>query len=643
MNKNCGAKFIEMYLKIREDKVYVQFTFCCEQQIPIAEYPIEYVCENIDKCYNDVFNKAAELEICYDCNKYDGFDIRDISLFEFHNATSHICTQNCKFCGIMLTGKRFDPKKYNWCSDKLLEAVSKSKTIKIFSPTLSGEPFEDPYIKNVFLFNVHNSNIKILDILTNAVHVDKEYLIKLRDYYEKHNIKIGFSINCSGFTKEIYESYCTSKFETVKKNIKNIYEIFHNSKIFAYISINYITSTHNMHLTRDEIYKQFKESFPFLNSINLRKSLDYTLVLKNKKEISEEISKKIYNKDDKDDIYLIDFANNGKLSKFDIYRRYNKIMSEKQNECLDNSIQLFVRKINGEVFISFVFCCELSIELLTYPLEDVCKDFDKYFDKALEILKESKLCHKCEHYTGFDMGDPKSYIITNGSSLICSQKCTYCGSCDVHTPNKVKEYCSYSNKLLNAISNSKHVINVVPSCQGEPFEDPYIRNEFLFNLHNSNIKHINFLTNASHATKEYIDKLSKYFKDNDIDATFLINCAGFTKEIYESYCTSKFEKVVSNIENLVNTFGNNNITILYIISMHNYFIKKSEVIEQFKKTFPYLDPNKNLRIIMDWKNWKDSERIKLNAEFCDAPDKSVGYKLKNYIYDSFLPKIQEWR
>lgn len=635
MNKNCGAKFIEMYLKIHEDNVYVQFTFCCEQQIVIAEYPIDYVCENIDKCYNDVFNKAADLEICYDCVKYDGFDIHDISQFELHNATSHICTQNCKFCGVRINGKHLDPKKYNWCSDKILEAVSNSKTITRFSPTLTSEPFEDPYIRDTFLFNLHNSNIKNLDILTNAVHADRDYLIKLRNYLETYDIKTSFLINCSGFTKEIYESYCTGNFDLVKENIKNIHEIF------GCIVINYIVSTHNMHLTRDEIYEQFKKAFPFLKPNQLRKSVDYTLI--DKKDLIEKINETIYNKDDKDNIYQIDFVNNGKISKFDIYRRYNRIMSEKNKECLDNSIQLFIRKKDGETFVSFVFCCELSIELITYPLKEVCKDFDKYFDKALEILKESKICAKCEHYSGYDLDDPKSYTITNGTSLICSHNCAYCGSCDVHTPEKVKEYHNYSDKILNSISDSKHVINIVPSCQGEPFEDPYIRNTFLFNLHNTSIKHINFLTNAVHATKDYIDKLSKYFEENDIRATFLINIAGFTKEIYESYCTGKFEKVISNIENLSKTFGKDNITILYIISKHNYFIKKPEVIEQFKKAFPYLDSNKHLRIIMDWKNWKDSERIKLNDEFCDTSDKSVDYKLKKYITDSFLPKIQEWR
>jgi len=313
-------------------------------------------------------------------------------------------------------------------------------------------------------------------------------------------------------------------------------------------------------------------------------------------------------------------------------------MHKYDNECLANSIQLFIKLNNGKPFVSFVFCCELQIELIRYPLNEVCKDFDKYFLQCVNILNKGKFCSKCNHYSKYDMSDPKEYIVTNGTNFICTQKCTFCGSCDnVSNP---EEYTRYSNKLLNAISKTKHVFKVVPSCQGEPFEDKYIRNEFLFNLHNSNIRYIRFLTNAAHATKSYIDKLSKYFKENGIECSFLINCAGFNKETYESYCTSKFDFVKNNIENLSNVFGKENITILYIISKHNYKIKKPDVIKQFKESFPYLDPYKNLQIIMDWKSWTDEERLKYNAEFRDEPDNSEAYNLKPLIINSYQFNIR---
>ena len=631
MNDKCWAKYVEMYLDIKKDgEIYVYFSFCCEQQIRIAEYPIEYLCNNLDKCYNDVLDKAADLQICYDCHKYDGFDIYDKSLFSLQNGTHHICTQGCKFCGIVITGKRIKDPKYRWCSNKILEAVSKSKTIEKFAPSVSGEPFEDPYIKNEFLFSLHNSNIKHVNILTNALHCDREYLERLHKYSKEHGIIMIFTINCSGFTKEIYESYCTGKFETVKQNIKDIYEVFKDD---GYININYITSRHNGHLTRDEIYQQYKEAFPFLSESNLRKSTDYCIWGEKK----EKIVSNIYKEDDRDNIKTISFVNNGKISKLDIYRRYNRIMNAHKydNKCLDNSLQLFIQLEKGtnRPFISFVFCCQMQIELMKYPLEDVCKDFDKYFLQCVEILHKGKFCSKCNHFSEFDTSDPKEYIVTNGTNFVCTQKCTYCGSCDNVADPSI--YTQYSNKLMEAISKSKHVFKVVPSCQGEPFEDKYIRNEFLFNLHNSGIKYIRFLTNGAHATKSYIDKLSKYFNENGIECSFLINCSGFNKETYESYCTTKFDKIKQNIENLTKTFGKENITILYIISKHNYLIEKEDVIKQFKESFPYLDPNENLSIIMDWKNWTDSERLKLNAKFCDKQDNSVAYNLSKYCCNSY--------
>ena len=323
-------------------------------------------------------------------------------------------------------------------------------------------------------------------------------------------------------------------------------------------------------------------------------------------------------------------------------------MGEKSKlNCYAFVIQLMYQIIGEEVYVNFNFCCDNQYNLMKYKFDEVCEDFDKYYEKALQIAKERKICDKCTRYDGTPI-DAEHIGLNNGLSLVCSQGCKFCFAKYYMNRTlsqfpKPKLSMDLNKKFLQSVSKSKKLIHLTVSCQGEPFEDPYIRNTFLFNLHNTSIKHINFLTNAVHATKDYIDKLFKYFEENDIRATFLINIAGFTKDIYESYCTGKFEKVISNIENLSKTFGKDNITILYIISKHNYFIKKPEVIEQFKKAFPYLDPDKHLRIIMDWKNWKDSERIKLNGEFCDTSDKSVDYKLKKYITDSFLPKIQEWR
>lgn len=630
MNNVCWSKFIEMFLDIKSNgEVYVYFIFCCEGQVKIKEYPIDVVCADIDKCYNEVFKMTSDMKICYNCSKYDGYDVTDMNLFSLQNGTHHICTQNCKFCGILTTGRRIGNPKYRECSIKILEAVLRSKTITQFSPSVSGDPFEDTYIRDYFLFNLHKTNINYIHILTNGLHCDKEYLVKLGKYLHEHNIKVGFSINVPGLTKEIYESGCNGDFELARRNIKYMYEIFGNSEEVQYFHVTYITSYFNMNLTEEQIHEQFKTAFPFLSieNGNLKKSIDYTITGPTKEKIENDVFP-----NECERIAELKFNAGGKITRYDIISKIYSVMYKANSKCLDRSIQLFIKNKNGIPYVSFVFCNEFQTELISYPFDDVCKNFDDYFLKCIDALSNKNICSKCNHSGNFDVSDPNEYTISVGINNKCSQNCNYCGSQYKHCDDKDIEY---SNKLLKAIFESKQVYNVLPSCMGEPFEDSYIRDEFLFNLHKSNIKNIKLVTDAVNLNTEYIDKLYNYFKENNINCKFFINFSGLTKELYESYCNSDFESVKQNIKTIIDRFGNENVTIVYVISKHNYLIKTDDLRKQFNETFEELDFDKNLCIIHDWKNWKDLDRLKFTVAFDAKCNNPVPYNLKSRLTDKY--------
>lgn len=307
-------------------------------------------------------------------------------------------------------------------------------------------------------------------------------------------------------------------------------------------------------------------------------------------------------------------------------------MYKADSKCLDRSIQLFIKTKNDIPYVSFVLCNEFQAELISYPLDDVCENFDDYFLQCIDVSCNKNICSKCNHSGQFNVSDPNEYTISIGINHKCSQNCSYCGS--QYNCFKEKDI-EYSNKLLKAISESKQVHNILPSCTGEPFEDLYIRDEFLFNLHKSNIKNIKLITDAVNLSTEYIDKLCNYFKENNINCKFFINFSGLTKELYESYCNSDFETVKQNIKTIIDRFGNQNVVIVYIISKHNYLIKMDDLHKQFDETFEELDFDKNLCIIHDWKNWKDLDRLKFTVAIDAKCNNPVPYNLKSWITDKY--------
>ena len=293
----CGGYTIELSINVTEDeRVFIEFIFCCYTfiTITIAKYPLEDVCENLDYYIDKCENFIIEKQICKRCQEtkyfglYDGFDIKDKTNFTIINGCLLKCTQGCTFCA--RHSHRFIDSKYKYVSDKIYEAISKSKKIYNIQTSNTGEPFEDKYLVNNFLFNLHNSNIKRVEILTNAVHIkDISYLKQLKEYLDKYKIDVRFNINFSGFTKELYEAYCTSKFERAVRNIKYIYEVFGKEKIL----ITYIISKHNQHLSYNEVSKQIKETFPFLELENVNRVLDAGMFYKTKEFFIENNNKHV--------------------------------------------------------------------------------------------------------------------------------------------------------------------------------------------------------------------------------------------------------------------------------------------------------------------------------------------------------------
>lgn len=270
--------------------------------------------------------------------------------------------------------------------------------------------------------------------------------------------------------------------------------------------------------------------------------------------------------------------------------------------CKGYTIELYINIRDDEVYVEFIFCCYSFLTIAKYPLEKVCNNLDYYIDECENFIIEKRLCERCKDrkilkfYDGFDIADKNNFTIINGSLLTCTHGCKFCARASNRSIDKKYEY--VSDKILEAISKSKKIAKIQTSNTGEPFEDPYTRDKFLFNLHNSNIKSVEILTNAVHATDvEYLKKLKRYFNKHNIDAIFNINCSGFTKEIYESYCTGKFDIVKENIKNIVTIFGKEKIIITYIISKHNQHLSYEDVSNQFKETFPFLELSNISRVL----------------------------------------------
>lgn len=289
-------------------------------------------------------------------------------------------------------------------------------------------------------------------------------------------------------------------------------------------------------------------------------------------------------------------------------------MGEKSKlNCYSFVIQLMYQIIGEEVYVNFNFCCDNQYNLMKYKFDEVCKDFDKYYEKALQIANERKICDKCARYDGTPI-DAEHIGLNNGLSLVCSQGCKFCFA-KYYMNRTLKQFpkpklsMELNKKFLQSISKSKKLINLTVSCQGEPFEDPYIKNEFLFNVHKTNIKYITILTNAVHIDRDYLIKLHDYYEKHNLYICFIINCAGFSKEVYESYCNSDFDIVKENIKTIAELFKFR-FFIKYILSDHNWNIPKNKIKLDFNKNFPTLSFDYNVQFTIDGLLYnKDCEKV----------------------------------
>lgn len=308
-------------------------------------------------------------------------------------------------------------------------------------------------------------------------------------------------------------------------------------------------------------------------------------------------------------------------------------MSIKCGRCYESVIELHHELIKGVPYIGFRFCCRAQLELLRCKAEDVFKNFDTYYIKCLDIIKKLKICYNCNRYDGFEINNQQIQV-SNGLNIVCSQGCIFClaaRNVDLCNELPIKAFQDISNKMLETIKRTKVLKNFCVSCQGEPFEVPYIKNDFLFNIHNSSLNYITILTNLVHVDKDYLIKLHDYLTSHKIDHYIIVNCAGFTKEVYESYCTGKFDVVKENIKNLYEIFGEENCRIQYIVSHHNKDLKRDEVCEQFIKNFPTISI-KNVTFLIDL-HW-----ILKSDPICDELSKEYFLSDKDYFYNHMNKK-----
>lgn len=258
----------------------------------------------------------------------------------------------------------------------------------------------------------------------------------------------------------------------------------------------------------------------------------------------------------------------------------------KLDYCFGSIFDTHVILIDDKPYVNFVYCCMLRINTLMYPLEKVSENFDLYYQKAIDFVKNNKICERCNHFLPEeDINNMMRYGVDNCGSLKCTQGCKYCGARATHKFHK--QISQYKNQLLDAILTSNKLETVTPAGLGEPFEDDYIKDYFLFNLHKiKSLKRVRILTNAVHLDREYLERLSEYYKSHNITVDFVIDIAGSNKQVYESYCTAKFEPVIKNINDIVELFGDEHVELYYIISSHNMNINYAQTLKEFKECLP---------------------------------------------------------
>jgi hypothetical protein len=153
--------------------------------------------------------------------------------------------------------------------------------------------------------------------------------------------------------------------------------------------------------------------------------------------------------------------------------------------CTVNVIEIDPLFINENLYLKFRFCCASEKLLIVYSFDDVIKDFDQYFNKCLKLIKDLKICEKCDKYDGFEISE-KAIAINNGLSILCTQKCKFCaaypngGVLKYFSFNDIKKLQEKNKIFMECMLKSEKLKQLTVTCRGETFEDAYIKNEFLF-------------------------------------------------------------------------------------------------------------------------------------------------------------------
>jgi MoaA/NifB/PqqE/SkfB family radical SAM enzyme len=135
------------------------------------------------------------------------------------------CNLHCYRCCEGISHK--SPKIYTDLYFRFLNESKELNNINTIQLTGVGEPFIY-YNKTLeFLKSLKNTNIKSVNIITNATLLNKEKILQLKETSLETNVKYQFTVSMDGFDKISFEKMrCGATFEKVVENVLLLKENF---------------------------------------------------------------------------------------------------------------------------------------------------------------------------------------------------------------------------------------------------------------------------------------------------------------------------------------------------------------------------------------------------------------------------------
>ena len=169
---------------------------------------------------------------------------------------------------------------------------------------------------------------------------------------------------------------------------------------------------------------------------------------------------------------------------------------------------------------------------------------------------------------------PDIKTVTVGISHACNLSCYHCFFED-H-----KDSLDQKNLYFQLLEKIKgHNLDVIHmQSSGEVFFYYFKIREYLKSLTINDTKEINFQTNGLLLSKDRLKELKKISNDTGIEYTFSFSVDAITPETYKKVRGGDFEKLLNNISETIETFGQENISFSFTIKGPN----KHEAVK-FKK------------------------------------------------------------